>query len=112
MFFLLLLLSRSGLLLHERSTIDVERRTRDVIPIDDEGANTASNLLRSADTSQRYPRQDPFLHLVRHSFPHVRPDPARTDTIDRHVVASQLQGCGSGETDDAGFGCAIVGLAK
>src|SRR6266566_2069735 len=112
MFFLLLLLYLTELLLHKRSAVDVESRACDVISIHNEVANTTGYLLWGADPTERDAGQHALLHLVGHTFPHVRPYPSRTDDVDCHVVASQLQGSGFGEPDDAGLGRAIVGLAK
>src|SRR5690348_5945540 len=104
--------SNAGQLLQVKPTIDVERLAGNIIPIDDQVANSASYLLRSAVPAERYPGQDRLLRLLWDRLEHLCSYKTGADSINRYVRTGQFQVSRFGEPNNAGFGSRIVGLAK
>src|SRR5713101_5727486 len=88
MFFFLLLLYCSELLLHECSTINIQGRAGDVVAIYDEVADTTSNILRCTSPTERYSSNNRLFRLFWYCLIHLRRYITGTDSVNRHIRAS------------------------
>ena len=76
--------------LHVNAAIDVERLTGDILSVDNQVTNGASDLLRGPNAPQGDALENGLLHLLWNDFIHLGLDEPGADRIDGDVGARQL----------------------